>query len=676
MAAPRTRLTNEAQAKVKDFFEKADIWPMALMCVLLAAAWLIYAAFFASNGIYNLDEAIYVAMIDRFATAGSFVIGNGYDIVPAESLRVVILREGPHGLVPQYPAGFAILAAPFYLLGGLQGVIFLNTLATALTLWLTYCIAQALFDDKSLALSAALIFGLATFAVDYAFAIWPHATANLFVAAGIYAAVLSVAGEGRYWRWAALAGLAIGIGVTVRVDVIIAAPVLFVWMFVNTKRPARDTAVYIFALSLGLLLAAWLNYLKFGVFNPLTYGVARGGSAVSGYAQYLPYVIVAALLVMSLRWRKVRALLAGRRSLFVLAAALLAVLVVPPVRDLTLKILSGLYVLLIDIEQFARIENYPGADRVGEHYLFFGVVKKPLVQSLPYLGVVALVLAALFRTDRRWAYALCLVFPLVWFLPYTPTQWFGGLANNMRYFSPALPMLAIVGAIGWREVSGNGLQRRGLLFAAGLLMCILLVVFWAQSERRYGAVNAVFIGGGANLLAYLLLGLAIAWLVLPQIRERLRASTATLLFSAFCLAFVSAYAADVRLTNSHRNFLNSLNQSNFYIEPDAHVLSLHAEPFVFQLTRERATLAITREKTIEDDIEFIQAAMNEGRPVYLHSQPVRVSVMRALASSGQRIGQEGFTANESLSPVDGRHHGLFKLQNSNPVATSHGQRND
>jgi hypothetical protein len=138
--------------KVNITIGKHEVSPTGLIVILVALTWLCYGAFFAPAGLFTDDEIIYVAMIDRFATAGSFVIENGYDFNQAESLRLVTMRAGPHGLVSQYPSGFAVIAAPFYLLGGLQGV----------------------------------IFGLATFAVDYAFAIWPHATSNLFVAGVIY----------------------------------------------------------------------------------------------------------------------------------------------------------------------------------------------------------------------------------------------------------------------------------------------------------------------------------------------------------------------------------------------------------------------------------------------------------------------------------------------------------
>jgi hypothetical protein len=104
--------------KVNITIGKHEVSPTGLIVILVALTWLCYGAFFAPAGLFTDDEIIYVAMIDRFATAGSFVIENGYDFNQAESLRLVTMRAGPHGLVSQYPSGFAVIAAPFYLLGG------------------------------------------------------------------------------------------------------------------------------------------------------------------------------------------------------------------------------------------------------------------------------------------------------------------------------------------------------------------------------------------------------------------------------------------------------------------------------------------------------------------------------------------------------------------------------
>ncbi|HSM69524.1 MAG TPA: glycosyltransferase family 39 protein, partial [Xanthomonadales bacterium] len=402
--------------------------------LLMAAMWLVYGAFFAPAGLFTDDEIIHSAMIDRFATSGSFVIPNGYEDFPTESLRLTFLVPGPHGLVPQYPEGYAILAAPFYLLGGMQGIVFLNTLASVLTLFLTWRMARILFGDERLAASAALIFGLATFAVDYAFAIWPHAVGNAFVAGALYAAVSGLEDEDESWRSFMLAGLLIGLGVSIRRDVLIAAPLIGVWLFLFARRPIRATGAFAVPLGLGLMVAAWLNYLKFGDFNPVTYGHSAGDGQMTGVLRYAPYALLAGGLLLLMRWRPAWHALRGRRGWAAFAFGVALILALPATRNLALRVFDGLWVLLVNIEHTANLATHPRYQAVGDsHYLYFGTLKKTLVESLPYLPLLLFPLAGLLRGPRRAAHALCLFFPVCWFLVYAPTQLIGGLANNMRY---------------------------------------------------------------------------------------------------------------------------------------------------------------------------------------------------------------------------------------------------
>jgi len=647
---------------------KHALTPASLILILLAIAWLVSGLFFVPEGLWTDDEIIYVGMIDRFVTAGSFIIENGYDVIPAESLRLVTLRVGPDGLAPQYPSGFAILAAPFYILGGLQGVIFLNTLASVLTLWLTYLIALELFDDRRLAENAALIFGLATFAVDYAFAIWPHATANLFLAGGIYAAVLSVTRDESAWRWAALAGLMIGLGVTMRVDLIIAAPVMLAWLFVNAKSPGRTLTAFTAAMAIGLALAAWLNFLKFGVFNPLSYGTevgAKSNLSLGGYVQFLPYALAGGVLALSLRWRQPRELVTGKGGLIILAAVALVVALVPVTRELSLKILNGFYALVIDLRHLAAIDTHSRIENVGgEYYLYYGTLKKSLLENLPYLGLTVFAVVGMFKSRRRAAYALCLVLPLVWFMPFILKEWIGGRANNLRYFSPMLPMLAILAAAAWRAIcrekrlSGRGLW---LIVTVSILVSVILLYSWSARSETLGFTEAFFVTGGAQWIALILLLFSLAWVFLPFLRLRIRLPFAILVQTAFMLAFVSAYGSDAFKTWEVREEVEWHAQSISYIEPNAHVFATGQFALYFLLTRPEATLAFHEPADIHSDLKFIDMALKQGRPVYIMTIELTRIVRKALKNAGYNYGPGGIEIERSVSSVDGQHYGLYRL---------------
>lgn len=630
--------------------------------MLLGAAWLLYAAFFAPAGLFTDDEIIYSAMIDRFATAGSFVIPNGYEDFPTQSLRLTFLVPGPHGLVPQYPVGYAILAAPFYLLGGLQGVIFLNALASVLTLFLTYRIAQVLFKEDRLAISAALVFGFATFAVDYAFAIWPHATANLLVAGALYGAVLGLDDEERNWKWVALAGLLIGLGLTIRRDVLVAAPLIGAWLFIFSRRPVRMTVGFVVPLGLGLLAAGWLNYLKFGVFNPVTYGHAAGDGQMQGVLRYLPYALFAGVVLLLMRWRLLWRALSGKWGWGVLLLGTLVIVLVPAFRNLAMRIIDGLWVLLVDLEHLRDLATNSRYEQVGDsHYLYFGTLKKTLVESLPFLPLLVFPLAGIFRGSRKAAYVLCFFFPLCWFLVYAPTQLIGGLANNMRYLAPALPLLAIVGALAWRQVSTD--SKPGIYVIVGLsgILAVGLMSLAAWTNEYLGVLEAFFVGGGARWFGLALLVLAAAWLLFAGARRALSPPLQVMMMTSFLLAMMAAYPFDAYRTREVRAAVQEGSERLRYIELDAHVFAPGYFALYFQLQREAGTLAFYVPEEIDLDLELMKRALDQGRPVYIASVELTRIVRKAMREQGWKTGPGGYGIKRSVSPADGRHYGLYEL---------------
>jgi len=648
---------------------KQKFTPAGLSVIVIGLAWLFYGAFFAPTGLFTDDEVIYVAMIDRFATAGSFVIENGYEVNQAESLRLVTMRAGPHGLVPQYPAGYAVLAAPFYLLGGLRGIIILNTLASVLTLWLTYKIARALFEDERLAVNAALIFGLATFAVDYAFAIWPHAAANAFVAASIYAAVRSVNEARRTWLWAAWAGIAIGLGATIRVDVVIAAPFLLAWIFVNAKhQPGRSLAAFVFALGAGLALAAYLNLLKFGVFNPIYYGASLGkhtSTSLTNYVRYLPYAFLAWALFLVFRWQRIQRLAKGKSGWILLGLGVAVTASVPSIRELASKLAHGLYVLVVDLRTLSAIDSHPRIQNIGgQYFLYYETLKKSLLESLPYLGTALITFAAIFRLERRSAYFLCFFLPLIWFLPLAASEWVGGRGNNMRYFSAMLPLLAIIGAIAWGAVSTHDTKRLIWMPILAIALAGGLLYFSAASVNGLAWNQAFFVTGWVQWFGLAMLVLSIAWMAFPNWQDKLRLPIALMIQLSFMLAFVAGYAFDAAATYKIRAEVERQRENFSYIEANSHIFSRGHFALYFQLLRPDATLAYYVPDEIESDLEYMQIALNSARPVYIDTVELARVVKEALDNGGFGYGDEGYVIERSVSPVDGRLYDLYRLRRS------------
>ncbi len=159
--------------------------------------------------------------------------------------------------MPQYPSGWAFLAAPFYAAGGIYGLILLNVLATLLAVWLIRVAGRVFFDDDRLGLVAALLYVFATFAYDYAGAVWPHAPALACILGATVAAGLAWRRDDL--RWAFAAGLVLGFGVNMRVDAILPLVAIAPWLLGVMRRPYLALALLLAGLVPGLAVAAALN---------------------------------------------------------------------------------------------------------------------------------------------------------------------------------------------------------------------------------------------------------------------------------------------------------------------------------------------------------------------------------------------------------------------------------
>lgn len=590
----------------------------------LVAAWLVYAAGFASTGSFLVDEVIYSAMIERFATTGALTIPNGYEDHPSASLLIKYLVAGPNGTVPQYPSGYAVLAAPFYLIGGLHGVVFLNALAAALTLVVLYPLAKTLFENRELALNAALIFGFAAFTTEYALGIWPHAVAVLFVTLAAYCAALSVrAGKRPNWRYAMLAGLVVGLGTTIRVDVFIAAPVIAVWLLGSARRPVIWTGAFSLGASAGLIVSAWMNHVKFGSWMPVSYGHGLGATALGAYLPLLPLGLAAAAGATALAVPRVQDVLLGKRGALLTVGALAIIMLSPWTREASFRLIDGLYVLLVDFQSYPNIADRLGAQRLeGGPVLLFGLLKKALFQSLPFLGFLVLPLARLFQPERRSAYALCCLFPAVWFIPFAYLYWYGGMASNMRYFTPTLPFLAILAASALDEIHAYAPTRRSWVVAGGVLVflaaCIAFGLSRASLESIIFSAHLLF----PNVLFFGATATALLWVALPHLRIPMSGAALVVFATGLAWASYTSLVFDPLLAQTRRNNVLVASDTFSRIEKNAHVIASQPEMFLFQLLRRQATLAMYTGMDEPVDYALIEDALAQGRPVYAHTSVV------------------------------------------------------
>ncbi len=445
----------------------------AICLIAVTTAWaLIFFVFPA--GLFTIDEVIQVAGIDAFVRTGGFVVENDALATGHEALRLWYLRPGIEGLVPQYPSGFTLLAAPFWMIGGVKGVMALNFAAALCVAALAGLIARDAVGALRAGMAAAALTMGATFLADYAFAFWPHAVAVAISTFAVWAGLRAVATGN--WRWSLAVGLALGFGGLIRVDVWFMVPALAMWAVLSSARPIRDLILAGVGLARGLLAASTLNWIKFAHFFPASYGASSGGGggaiSAGGYNFALFILAIAALACVVARLTRPRwGCLAG-------VAGVAGVAVLDGGAGYISASLRGVWVLGVDLRDFrgVDIDRFIRSTPEGG-VIFYFTLKKALAQSMPWLGVLPVLwLAAQNSTaaGRRFASLLAITAPTL-MLFYASREWHGGLSSNLRYLLALAPLFAVGAVIAISRLPGRAMWGWGAGGAVALAMPVLFL---------------------------------------------------------------------------------------------------------------------------------------------------------------------------------------------------------
>lgn len=400
---------------------------------------------------FTIDDTIYIVMAEAMAERGSLYANDPLAILNApemlESSDLIHRIDG--NAVPQYPGGYALLAAPFFMLFGVKGLILMNALSGAASLWLTYLIAIRLYDDRTVARNAVLILGLATFFSGYVFSIWPHITSLALTLGGSYL-TLKINDE-RHRVWLALAaGLLFGASVNIRIDGIIPAIAAFFWLRLFARPSDRLSAVALLAgLAPGLFLAAFMNFEKFGVFQPFFYGQTSGLASAS---RYIPIAIAGTIaligaLVIDVSHPRMKRLLNLRPTTMALCVAVILLAGFTVAGAFFLGLIRGTYNLVVDMQAFDPNKIRPGIvkNEFG-HWSYWGIPKKALLQSLPFATLLVMPVTDFLRARNVSAHGFSLLMIAGVIAFFSMNAWHGGMTFNMRYFIPAVPFIAILTA--------------------------------------------------------------------------------------------------------------------------------------------------------------------------------------------------------------------------------------
>ncbi len=613
----------------------AGIGPLLISCV--AGLWVFLAVFWVIPAPYTVDDFVYQAAIDAFAQNGGFSVSNGLEAYGPLAPKMAGMRTVEGQLVPQYPSGWTIIAAPAYIIGGIHGVILLNAIASALTLPLVWFTARSLFDDKLLATHAALIWGLATFAVNYALGFWPHSVASFLVTAGLTSIAVGWRGSSRMeLLGAATAGLAIGLAITVRVDSILAVGGIVVWQMGVARRPFKALGCFLMGLAPGVGVAALFNHIKFGVLSPVSYGLNEGTSSIPKYEGLLPIIFVVGLAVLALGLRNVRTVVYRPAiQILILAGCAMVILAVPSTRALTVTIVQGLHVLVLDFQALPVSGGLPaGADPHGiivndDGTIFmFGLVKKALLQSIPYSAIVILLMPKLAWGKERAQISFLLLFLVPLLVFFALNTFHGGMASNMRYFLSLLPPLAILSALAFREIK---VPSGGVPISIAAALFVLATSWYYALAKGY-AFHFAFQQTLPNAVIATIAFLSIMVLVT---NGRFRALLKNLLSGVAILGLViatfSAWFFDVLLTRKERAENAWMTELTADLPDDALVVTYSPAKAGYRMNRPPAMTVMANFQTwqVESSLTTLaEDVLASGRPVFIQSSMLAEQMRR------------------------------------------------
>lgn len=575
------------------------------------SAIILLSAFIVSPGFFSIDEAVYYLGARAVAEWGSLGIdSNGYHQFHSESLRLRFLVDGPQGLTPQYPAGSALLAAPLLPFLGGRAFILLNALAAVLMLFTVRSICLSQFKSETVWRIAAGLLVAGTFWLEYAVGVWPHMLSAYFALQAYWFALRHLDSEGTGYRDAILSGLFAGAGMLFRLDGVLAVPAIGLIMVMFAPRFVRSSFFFGAGVLPSLVLASWLNTLKFGTPNPFSYGQSGGNTDLSAHAPLLAALCVGFAALALLRqtgWRIDRK--ATIASLVILLGALLAI---PATNAWLFRFWNGFVALVVDIRGIddPRIGVKEGP---GGTLLFWTLAKKSLGQSMPWIGLTAMLLTSGVQKDERRFIATLFIFIATMTMPFILLSWHGGGGSNMRYFLPALPALCIICA---RLISDlwPSVPNVTAYAAAGVWAAIGLGLAWTfLHPSGYSGVQQI-------IATYVLLATALAAIAAGiswRFQQAGRKLTIALFSSGFIISATSA-AADFQVTEKRRIMSHGISEAVGGLPPRSLVITF-PEWAALRMPGNGSIVASREPEFQRPDRQLIFSALDAGYRVFMTS---------------------------------------------------------
>lgn len=584
----------------------------------------------SSTGLFTVDEYFYVRSAESMAEEGSLTFRQ-FEVDGAPALDMNFARPTSEAgrLTPQYPSGYALVAAPFFAILGIKGLTLLNAIAAAASLWLTFGITLAIYRNENSALLAVVILATATFWSSYAFAVWPHMVALAIVLAALDRMLAAGNGE---TNAVIAAGLIVGFGQTVRIDMIVLAPVVIFWLRLFCDGPTRRDALrFVLALAPGLAFAAWLNWEKSGVLNPFIY---ENDVAANQPSDFLPLAIAAGALMIAIMMFDVRRLNKWPHGSKPLVTMALLVCATGLLTSPWTAMFKGYWVSLVDAQAYEHLDRQIGIVRNEFGWLnFYGFSKKALAESLPFLPLMALPIIRFFRGAMTRGEGLLLAVAGAFATLYSFNQTDSGLGLNARFLLPLLPIASIIAAVELRGLQQESRIPALTLAKVGALGAGFFLVFRliTSDEGRWSTPFDLYPQLAIAFLLLVVLGWRVRWPSAPS--AQIACALAAVSIGAGAAISIDDFVRD----QSYRAYV--ARKAAFFraaLPAESFVLTTRPSAFIEAATRGVA-IAYPGLNPPERERTAVVAHQRAGWCVFAEGDGARLRLKRDLGLSALRV---------------------------------------
>ena len=397
------------------------------------------------------------------------------------------------------PPLYAPIALPFVFFGW-RGLVLLNTISYLLIAFIVFVMAKQYATERQTPWLAAVLVLFGGYAIEYAQGLWPHMLSVFLVTSAIY--VASRMWNGGRPQIAIICGLLMGIATGIREQNIILTGLLSITLLLFSGKKLISFFWFALGTSFSLAIIGTINFFRQGIFHPFPKAVAFSGQltkSVSGSSTSSP---------LQMFWARVVDFSSY-----------------PPITD---SIQSLFY----------------RKDPVSGVVFVFGVVKKALIQSSPWVALALVILILVWLNKNLYSKDVktnlkalsLLILPFLAFMTLVGGVRTDGLCYNQRYFLEIIPLAAIALAFALDGLilpvlpMVAGLMGSGILFAltlillsrplygmaisrVPLLLAAVLVVVWIFQVKKV-----------IRLIFPFLVGLCIGWAMFVHIFDDLQAS--------------------------------------------------------------------------------------------------------------------------------------------------------